>query len=103
MINTAFAKLRIYNNIKEVENEEEFESYWEISDGENNIKVRPINNEIKLYINDKLQDVISNEVKCATLNGKLTNGKEVKVAITLINSHVIHCYIFVDNECVLGE
>ena len=54
----AFAKLRIYNNIKEVENEEEFESYWEISDGENNIKVRPINNEIKLYINDKLQDVI---------------------------------------------
>lgn len=98
----AFLKLRIYNDIKEIEDEENIDSYWEIADETNNIKVRPIDNEIRLYINDKLQDVVSDEIKSSKLYGKLPNGKEVMVSITIVNSHV-NCYIFVDNECVFGE
>ena len=98
----AFLKLRIYNNIKEIEDDENFDSYWEIADETNNIKVRPTANEFRLYINDKLYDVVSDELKSSKLYGKLPDGKEVRVSLTVINSHV-NCYIFVDNECVLGE
>lgn len=98
----AFLKLRIYNDIKEIEDEENFDSYWEIADETNNIKVRPTDNEIRLYINDKLQDVVSDELKGSKLYGKLPNGKDVRISITIVNSHV-NCYIFVDNECVFGE
>lgn len=98
----AFLKLRIYNDIKEIEDEKNIDSYWEIANETNNIKVRPIDNEIRLYINDELQDVVSDEIKSSKLYGKLPNGKEVMVSIIIVNSHV-NCYIFVDNECVFGE
>ena len=99
-----FLKLRVYNTNKTTDNiNNDYYECWEIDDGKNNIKVKPIGrDEIKLYINDKLQDVVSDELKSTKLCGKLPDGKEVKVAITVVGSKV-NCYIFVDNECVYGE
>ncbi len=99
-----FFKMRVYNGNKISEDiDSDVHEFWEIDDGKDNIKVKPIGrDEIRLYINDKLQDVVSDELKSTKLFGRLSNGKEVKVSITVVNSRV-NCYIFVDNECVLGE
>ena len=99
-----FFKIRTYNGNKKLEDvDADTLEYWEVDDGGENIKVKPIGrDEIRLYINEKLQDVSSDELKSTKLYGKLSNGKDVKVAITVVGSRV-NCYIFVDNKCIFGE
>lgn len=56
---------------------------------------------VKLFINDKLQDVYFGIISAARLVGKLTDGKKVKAIIG--GDIKMHCCIFVDNELVLED
>ena len=74
---------------------------WSVDVDGNNIKVEN-ENFVKLFVNDKLQDIIITSVlNDGRLRGKLPNGKEVKAILG--GSIKMHCYIFVDSEAVVED
>lgn len=87
----------------QVENINKQVAKWSLDVDGNNIRIENNANRMELFVNDKLQDVepaaISIINVSARLNGKLPDGKEIKVVIGGVFK--IHIYIFVDNELVL--
>lgn len=75
---------------------------WSVEVNNNVIRVENKFSTLKLYVNEKLQDVYLGMVSFQPrLTGKLPNGEEVKVVVG--GDFKIHCYIFVDNELVLED
>ena len=77
------------------------EKTWSVVVDADDIKVENNNSTTKLFVNDKLQDVYFAIIGNQKLTGKLSNGKEIKVAIG--NTFKLKCCIFVDNELVLED
>lgn len=66
------------------------------------IKVEDNASNIKLFVNDKLQDIYPIvTVDNARMYGRLADGKKVKVVVG--GNFKIHHYIFVDDELVLED
>lgn len=84
-----------------VENINAQDANWSVDVDGNNIKIENSASITKLFVNDKLQDVLPALTTSARLNGKLPDGKEVKVVLG--GMFKVHCYIFVDNELVLED
>jgi len=74
---------------------------WSVDVDENIIRLENKLNTVKLFINDKMQDVYFGMFGAPHLTGKLPNGKEVKAVIG--GDLKMHCCIFVDNEMVLED
>lgn len=74
---------------------------WSVDVDGNNIRLENKLSTVKLFINDKIQDVYFGMIGAPHLTGKLPNGKEVKAVIG--GDLKMHCCIFVDNELVLED
>ena len=74
---------------------------WSVDVDGNNIRLENKLSTVKLFINDKIQDVYFGMIGAPHLTGKLSNGKEVKAVIG--GDLKMHCCIFVDNELVLED
>ncbi len=72
-------------------------------DGEK-IEVISYTSRVELLVNGKCQDVYGNSMisGSAHITGKLTSGKEVKVAIGVKGLFKVVCWIFVNNELVFN-
>lgn len=66
------------------------------------IKIEENNSNIKLFVNDKLQDIYPvMTIDNARMYGRLSDGKKIKVVVG--GNFKIHHYIFVDDELVLED
>ncbi len=74
---------------------------WEVNVDGNAIKVENGPGAVKLFVNEKLQDIYLIFVGCPHLYGRLSNGKKVKVSVG--GDLKVHCYIFVEDELVLED
>ena len=74
---------------------------WSVDVDGNTIKLENKLSTVKLFVNDKVQDVYFGMIGAPHLTGKLPNGKEVKAVIG--GDLKMHCCIFVDNEMVLED
>lgn len=74
---------------------------WSIDVDGNTIRLENKLSTVKLFVNDKVQDVYFGMIGAPHLTGKLPNGKEVKAVIG--GDLKMHCCIFVDNELVLED
>lgn len=76
---------------------------WQASYDLDSIRVENKASSLKLFVNDKLQDVFLGSLSYVPpiLMGKLPGGKEVRVKVG--GDFKMHCYIFVDNECILED
>lgn len=74
---------------------------WSVDVDRNNIRLENKLSTVKLFVNDKMQDVYFGMIGAPHLTGKLPDGKEVKAVIG--GDLKMHCCIFVDNELVLED
>lgn len=74
---------------------------WSVDVDGNTIRLENKLSTVKLFVNDKVQDVYFGMIGAPHLTGKLPNGKEVKAVIG--GDLKMHCCIFVDNEMVLED
>ena len=74
---------------------------WSVDVDGNTIRLENKLSTVKLFVNDKVQDVYFGMIGAPHLTGKLPNGKEVKAGIG--GDLKMHCCIFVDNELVLED
>ena len=74
---------------------------WSVDVDGNTIRLENKLSTVKLFVNDKVQDVYFGMIGAPHLTGKLPNGKEVKAVIG--GDLKMHCCIFVDNELVLED
>lgn len=85
----------------QVENINKQDCNWSVEVDGNSIKIENNSSITKLFVNEKLQDVLPGIATSARLNGKLPDGREIKVVFG--GMFKVHCYIFVDNELVLED
>ena len=74
---------------------------WSVDVDGNAIRLENKLSTVKLFVNNKMQDVYFGMIGAPHLTGKLPNGKEVKAVIG--GDLKMHCCIFVDNEMVLED
>jgi len=74
---------------------------WSVDVDGNTIRLENKLSTVKLFVNEKMQDVYFGMIGAPHLTGKLPNGKEIKAVIG--GDLKMHCCIFVDNEMVLED
>jgi len=74
---------------------------WSVDVDGNTIRLENKLSTVKLFVNEKMQDVYFGMIGAPHLTGKLPNGKEIKAVIG--GDLKMHCCIFVDNELVLED
>lgn len=84
-----------------VENVDLQNGNWSVNVDGNTIRLENKLSTVKLFINDKIQDVYFGMIGAPRLTGKLPNGREVKAVMG--GDLKMHCCIFVDNEMVLED
>lgn len=82
-----------------VENINKQVAKWSLDVDGNNISLENNATRMELFVNGNLQDVDPFLNGSSRLNGKLPDGKEIKVVFGGVIK--MHIYIFVDNELVL--
>ncbi len=80
---------------------EENKEKWTVEYGSDVIFVENKMSTVKLFVNEKVQDVFYGMVASGNVRllGKTTDGKEIKVVLG--GDLKLHCSIFVDCECLL--
>lgn len=84
-----------------VKNAKKDKSCWSVEVDKNKIVVENTANEIKLLVNDKLQDKYIGIIGSPKLIGLLPDGKLVNVSVC--GNFKMRCLIFVDGELVLDK
>ena len=78
-------------------------NYWELKFENDIIKIENKTNELRLYVNDKLQDIFlglgtSHNIR---FYGKTTKNKSIKIVFG--GDFKVHCFVFVDNELIYND
>lgn len=82
-----------------VENVKKERWNWSVDVDGHTIKVENTTNDVKLLVDDKIQDMYIGFIGSPRLTGHLPNGKAIKASIC--GNFKIRCLIFVDDELVL--